>query len=161
LTPCCSIGEQIISLTPLIKLYSDFFKNPYFVEDITRINREMEPEKMFSPDEWKELSPEEQQSLISRRKSYALLNLFVYEKNDLFPKYKIRGRETNYYMIDFRNTYKLRCGMIKRPEEITQDDFPILESKCLQLSVQARSDLREKIAEYYGRAPEEDEILED
>ncbi len=161
LTPCCSIGEQVISLTPLIRLYSDFFKNSHFVEDFTRINREIEPEKMFSSEEWKKFSAEEQQNLVMRGESYALLNLFVYEKNDLFPKYNIRGQETNYYMIDFRNTYKLRCGMIKRPEKITHDDFPILESKCLQLSVQARSELREKIAEYYGRIPEEDEILED
>ena len=58
-------------------------------------------------------------------------------------------------MIDFRNIYKLSCEKI-----ITPKDAP-LESKCLQLSIQARSDLRTKIADYYARVPKEDEILED
>lgn len=43
LTPCCSIGEQKICLTPLIQLRSTFFKNPYFKEDPLRINRKMKP----------------------------------------------------------------------------------------------------------------------
>ena len=58
-------------------------------------------------------------------------------------------------MIDFRNTYKLNYEKINPPK-----DAP-LESKCLQLSIQARSELRDKIAWYYGRVPEEDKILED
>src|SRR5574341_24589 len=156
LTPCCSIGDQMISLTPLIMLYSDFFKNPHFVEDFTIINREIEPEKLFAPDDWKNLPSEKKESIIQQGKSYTLLHLFIYEKNDLFPKYKIRGQETNHYMIDFRNTYKIKCNMIKRPEKATQEDLAILESKCLQLSIQARSDLRYKIANYYSRIPEED-----
>ncbi|NQE06295.1 hypothetical protein C5S32_10545 [ANME-1 cluster archaeon GoMg1] len=63
--------------------------------------------------------------------------------------------ETNYYILDFRNTYKLNCEKIK-----TLEDAP-LESKCLQLPIQARSELRDKIAYYYARIPKEDKILED
>ena len=61
--------------------------------------------------------------------------------------------QTNYYMIDFRNTYKLYYDKIKSKAS--------LESKCLQLSLQARAELRDKISYYYGRAPKEDIILED
>ena len=61
--------------------------------------------------------------------------------------------ETNYYMVDFRNTYKLYCDKIKSPEKAP------LESKCSQLSVQARSELRDKISYYYERIPKEDKIL--
>ena len=61
--------------------------------------------------------------------------------------------ETNYYMADFRNTYKLYCDKIKSSEKAP------LESKCLQLSVQARSELRDKISYYYARIPKEDKIL--
>ena len=61
--------------------------------------------------------------------------------------------ETKYYMIDFKNIHKLNCDKINSPE-----DAP-LQSKCLQLSVQTRSELREKISNYYARIPKEDLIL--
>ncbi len=161
LTPCCSIGDNVISLTPLIRLRSDFFKNPHFLEDFTIINREMEPEKSVPPDKWREFPVAEKERRTEEGKSYILLNLFVYEKNDLFPKYSIRGHEINYYMIDFRNIHVLKCGMIKQPEKTKSEYSPILDSKCLQLSIHARSELRDKIAYYYARMPEEDKILAD
>lgn len=160
LTPCCSIGDSVITLAPLIKLRSNFFKNPHFVEDFTIINRLIDPEKAHTPDEWEKKSLEEKELLKMQGKSYTLAYLFIYEENVLFPKYTIRNQETNYYMIDFKKTYKLKCDLIKRPEN-TPEGSPILQSKCLQLSIQARSELRDKISYYYGRVPEEDEILED
>ena len=57
---------------------------------------------------------------------------------------------TKFYMIDFRNTYKLDCEKIVSPK-----DAP-LEAKVLELSIEARADLRNKIAFYYGRTPQED-----
>ena len=42
ISPCCSIGkDNIISLTPLIEVRNSFFNNPYFKEDLTRINRKI------------------------------------------------------------------------------------------------------------------------
>lgn len=160
LTPCCSIGNNVITLAPLTKLRSTFFKNPHFVEDFTIINREMDPEKPYLPDEWEKLPPEEKDYLKMQGKVYTLLELFIYEENNLFPAYEVRKQKTNHYMIDFSKTYKLKCDLIKRPEK-TPDDSPILQSKYLQLSIQARSELRDKIAFYYGRIPEEDMIFED
>jgi hypothetical protein len=155
LTPCCSIGESMITLTPLIKVRSNFFNNPYFAEDLTRINRLMKPQQSLSPDELEKFSPEEKQRSLAKKINYALLNTFIYEENEIFKKYPLRKREIRYYMINFKNI------MIKRPKELKPEDAPIIESKVLQLSIQARSELRDKIAYYYSRIPEEDEIAED
>lgn len=161
LTPCCSIGEHTISLTPLIELRSDFMKNSHFVKDFTIINRPMESEYQFPPDKWKKFSEDEKQRLREKKISYVLLNLFVYKKHDLFPPYPLKGKEINYYMIDFRNTFKLNCEMIKTQDGKQQEFNQITNSKCLQLSIEARSQLRDKLSYYYGREPEEDKIQED
>ena len=52
LSPCCSIGNKVISLAPLINIQPSFLSNPYFSEDLTRINRIMEPEQTLPPDTW-------------------------------------------------------------------------------------------------------------
>jgi hypothetical protein len=158
--PCCEIRNKSISLTPLVDLPRPFFDNPYFAEDLTRINRKMEPQEAISPSIWERLAPEEKQKRLEVGRTYALLNLFVYEKHVLFPKYTLHRKdkedvETNYCMIDFRNTYKLCCNKI-----ITPEDSP-LESKMLQLSIGTRSELREKLVNYYANAPAEDKGLED
>ena len=91
-------------------------------------------------------------------KAYAFLDLFVYEKDNLFTPYYLNKQEnieTNCYMIDFKNIYKVKCEKIN-----SRNNAPI-DSKCLQLSIQARKELRNKISYYYGRPPEEDNILED
>jgi hypothetical protein len=163
ISPSCSIGDDIISLTPLIKVRNTFFNNPYFKEDLTRINREMKPQLAVSSNVWNGLSPEEKERRLQegkKGKGYAFLEIFIYEECDSFPKYKVDMRQgeniqTNYYMIDFRNTYKLSCDKIKSPGKAP------LESKCLQLSLQTRAELRDKISYYYARVPKEDEVLED
>lgn len=159
LSPCCSIGHKKISLTPLIRVRHSFFDNPYFEEDLTRINRKMEPQQSVAPIVWDQFSPEEKQKRLEEGLNYAFLGLFIYEKHDLFPEYCLGGRKgntvTNYYMIDFTDIQKVNCGKIVTPENAP------LDTKCLQLSVDARSELRDKIAYYYARVPKEDKILED
>lgn len=166
LSPCCSIGirqpgdDSIISLSPMVQVYSGFYDNPYFRADLTRINREMLPEQSVSPRVWGGLSPEEKEKRLKVGKTLAFVDLFIYEENELFLEYTVPRRDeedikTRYYMIDFRNTYNLNCEKIVNPK-----DFP-LESKCLQLTEDTRKDLRYKIANYYSRVPKEDKILED
>jgi len=154
ISPCCSIGNKIISLTPLLQVLGSFFDNPYFLEDLTRINLEMKPQQTVSPEIWDKFPDEEKQRRLEEGDRYSFRELFIYEKNALFPKYTIHRRkgniETNYYMIDFRNTYKLRCKKIISPENSP------LESKISQLSIQTRSELRDKISLYYGKPPKED-----
>ena len=44
-SPCCSIKDKVISLSPLLHVNKRIFENPYFREDLTRINRIVPPEK--------------------------------------------------------------------------------------------------------------------
>jgi hypothetical protein len=117
----------------------------------------MKPEQVFPPEEWVKLSAEQRVKRLAEGEVYAFFELFVFEKNDLFPKDIIHrkegDKETNFYMIDFRNTFKINCDKI-----ITPENSP-LDSKCLQLSVQARQELRNKITAFYGNIPAEDKAL--
>jgi hypothetical protein len=158
-TPCCSIGWKTISLTPLLKIRGSFFDNEYLADDLTRINRKMEPQQAVPLRVWEGFPEEEKLKRLKEGFGYAFLELFIYKENDLLPEYTVHRRQgnidTKYYMIDFRNTYKLNCDLINTPK-----DAPI-NSKYLQLSIPARSELREKLSYYYARLPEEDIIPED
>ena len=158
LTPCCSIGNKTVLLAPLIQVRGALFDNPYFAKDLTNINRRMEPKQTVAPEVWEHLPPEEQQRRLQEGNAFAFLESFVYERNELFPKYTLHRKagnidDINYYMIDFRDTSKLCCSKIVSP-----GDAPI-ESKCLQLSVQTRQELRHKISYYFATVPEEDRVL--
>lgn len=89
--------------------------------------------------------------------AYAFLDLFIYERHVLLPEYTVHRKEgnvtTRYHMIDFKNSYKIDCDRINSPE-----DAP-LNKKVLQLSIESRSELREKITKYYSRIPKEDIIM--
>lgn len=152
LTPCCSIGNNTIALTPLINVNKKYFTNPFFSEDLTRINRKMEPKQAVSPDVWKELDYNEQIKRLGVGENYALVEVFIYEQNPVLPKYKLGNIDSGYYMIDFRNNYKIKCKKIPNPIQVP------LEAKCLQLSVAVREELRNKLASYYARVPAEDII---
>jgi hypothetical protein len=160
LSPCCSIGHRRISLTPLIEVRSDFFDNPYFAEDLTRINRKMEPRQSVAPYKWDAFDQEEKDRRLAEGRVYACLEVFIYEGHEMFPPYTVHRRqgddpELNTYMIDFGNTYNLNCEKIVSPKQAP------LESRCLQLTVEARCELRDKVASYYTRIPKEEEALAD
>lgn len=159
MTPCCSIQDGIIVLTPLIQVIPTFFNNPYLEEDLTRVNRIMSPKQSVQPSVWEQFSEEERQRRLAVGHTYAFGNLFVYERHESLPKYTlhIKGKDniiTDYYMIDFRNLHKVHCDKI-----ITPSNSP-LESKHLQLSIEAREELRVKLARYYARVPLEDQLIE-
>lgn len=157
MTPCCSIGGKTIALTPLLKVYYDFFRNPYFNEDLTRINREMEPQLAVSSEQWEKFEAEEQQRRLNEGIAYASLYFFIYEQHDLLPQYTLThgvdSLETKYYMIDFRNIYKLDCDKVNSPKNAP------LDSKVLELKVETRKELRDKLTNYFGRTPEEDKVV--
>ena len=58
-------------------------------------------------------------------------------------------------MIDFTRTYHINCSNIKKEGKTNGN---LLDSKVLQLSKKTREQLRNKIAEFYSRIPEEDKI---
>jgi hypothetical protein len=152
LTPCCSIGEKSILLTPLIKIHKNFYKNPYFADNLLNINSPMEPEQSVSPDVWVKFDVDEKQKRLSASKGYAALEYFIYEKHHLFQEYLLGNLTTQYYMIDFRNIFKVNSDRIPNQKQAP------LEAKCLQLSVNARKELREKLSYYFFRAAPEDEM---
>ena len=49
LSPCCSIDERVVSLVPLQRVRPSFFTNPYFAEDLTRINLRILRSKAMPP----------------------------------------------------------------------------------------------------------------
>jgi len=162
LTPCCTIGKQSkITLAPLVQVRNSFFSNPYFVEDLTRINRILEePEKSVSPEIWKKMPPKKRDEILEEKKPYAFLNFFIYESNPLFPSYEVNVKDgtkykTNYYMVDFVDTYKIEYDNPSSPNNF------LLKCKCLELSILARTELRDKISYYYGRSPKEDLVYWD
>lgn len=160
ITPCCSIRHKILTICPLKKVMKGFFDNPYFSENLTNINRLMKPENVFSPYRWGKLTPEEQENKLREGITFAFLELFIYEKSSFFKEYDINdGNEenikTSYYMIDFRDTYKVDCSRLSNFKE------ELINLKHLQLSKETREELRNKISDYYFRVPEEDKILED
>ncbi len=157
ISPCCSIADQIISLSPLMPVRNTFFNNPYFEEDLTRINRLVPPEKSVPPLAWQEMPEEKKQERLNDGMAYTFVELFIYKENEIFPEYEVRRRNANniltrYYMIDFRSTFKVNCSKIKKPNVVP------LKTKCLQLTIEARKELRDKIAHYYSRIPREDII---
>jgi hypothetical protein len=161
LTPCCSIEDKNITVTPLIPLRPSFFENQYLVEDMTRINRVMTPQQSVATQIWSRLPLEEQQRRISEGVTFAYANLFVYAEHEILPKYKLpkkrngdnQENNTGYYMIDFKNVIRINCERILSPS-----DSPA-ECRVLELTVESREELRIKLGWYFSRPPKEDQIL--
>ena len=105
--------------------------------------------------------PEEEREKDFATMIYYELALFVYEPLNLFDKYEVAKMEIQHYQIDFRKTYTVQCGKIKRKEKLKKEDIIILDTKITQITVPAREDLRMKLSEFYSRIPEEDKIILD
>lgn len=158
LSPCCSIGAKTLALSPLLQVFPGFFRNPYLNQDLTNVNRPMTPEQAVPPDVWEKIPRSEKLKRLnlSKPKSYAFVHYFVYAHHDLLPQYTVHSKhgnvETGYYMVDFRRIYRVECEKVANAKQAP------LEIKLLQLSIQTRNELREKIAEYFNRVPEEDKV---
>ncbi len=158
LSPCCSIGDSTILLSPLIKLKKSFFDNPYFSSDMTNINRRMTPQQTLPPEVWDKLPLDEKKKREGEGFTYSFLDNFVFGEHEIFSPYfpsekdKVKYRETRQYMIDFKNTYRISCDKIKR------NGTDLTKSKVFQLTVPMRQELRDKIAHFYSRIPQEDII---
>jgi hypothetical protein len=155
MSPCCSISENTISLTPLVKVMVKFFDNPFFAQDLTRINNPMAFKDSIPPAAWDQIPEETKRLRVEKGVDYALKEFFIYEANDHFVKYNFeeQGVGTNYYMIDFGNIHKISSRNFKPLKEAA------LKAKCCQLSVETRDQLRKKVAHYFERIPDEDKVL--
>lgn len=152
LSPCCSIGGKKILLSPLIPIRKEFIKIDYFKEDLTRLNRRMKHRDVFTEEQWNKKDDTEKVKILNGELVYTNMELFVYESNEIFPFYEIKGYSINNYMIDFRSIYKIDCD-----EVISPDKSPVY-SKRLQLTIDSREELRQKISFYFSRVPDEDKI---
>ena len=151
LTPCCSIENNLITLLPLTQIKPSFLLNPYFSDELTRINRPGPPDKIIPPIAWEILTPEQKSKEIENGESYAFFELFIYSANEKLPKYDLKYKNSVttmlYYMIDFKQAFTITSKKIQRGAT-----YP----KVLQLTITSRSELRNKLAKFYSRIPDED-----
>jgi hypothetical protein len=156
MTPCCSIENKSIVLSPLLSVRPSFLKNEYLASDLTNINRLVPPEKSVPHGVWEgKLSPEEKSRRIKEGKVYVVRDCFVYEQHDLLQKYPLDDKTPTmmgHYMVDFKCICRIECDQINR------DSGAPPGIKLLQLTKEARQELRDKLVSYFGRIPEEDEL---
>ena len=156
LTPCCSIGHNTLSLAPLLQIIPKWLENPYFTEDLTNINREMQPEQAVSPQVWKTLGDQERQRKLRSGKAYALVEWFVFPPHQVIGQYKSKSRkgeiEMGHYAVDFRLIFRVECEAVANTKQVP------IDAKVLELSIEARNELRFKLSSYFGRVPDEDTI---
>jgi len=157
LSPCCSIRDHVLALAPLKKVPQQYLQNEYLATDLTNINRPMEPCQALPRKRWAAMDEAERQERIKQGRGYAFLEEFVYGAHGLLPDYEVhisgKPARINHYMIDFRDTFHVNCQAIDTPQRSP------LKCKILQLSMAARQELRDKIANYYQRVPKEELAL--
>lgn len=158
MTPCCSIGGRTLALCPLMRVDPVLGRNPYLEEDFTRLNGPLMPQQSVPPEAWQEMNDEVKQKRFGfpYAPSYAWAYYFVYAGHDLLPKYVLRGkqgdREINQYMVDFRRIHPLDW------DKVVDAQRAPMEVKVLQLTIETRKQLRDKLAHYFARIPDEDQV---
>lgn len=152
LTPCCSVKEgKKIAVSPLEKIPSTWTENPYFLEDFTNINRTMMPELTLSETRWNRMPHEEQRRRFKGGEEYALVEFFVFPPNEKLSRYPVTFHDDEYtlghYCINFKHLHLAKVKV---------DCTVSVEAKSVELSIDARDELRKKLAYYYSRVPDED-----
>lgn len=180
LAPCCDIGDGMISLSPLEKINPSFFDISYLAKDMTLLNRTGMAKDFCHPETWNKLSDEKKTEALVATPEYGRKAFFIYKGNPLFPEYTIKRprkytevidpksklpkfdsvKQFNTFrtrdrMISFKTMYRVNCKSIVKL--IT--DETVLGSIVLQLSVETRKLLREKMAHYFSRPTPEDLAL--
>jgi hypothetical protein len=168
ITPCCSIGDKQVSVVPLEQMRRrlTLFEVEYLKDDMTKVNRKMEPYKALTPSKWDEKTPEEKLAIINRQIDYQYDELFVYAGDGKLPKYTVNlsrdtSFESDYHFIDFRKATRVKCNCIISPDDknnfTSEKKDKSLSTKLLELHPKIRQELRCKISNYYHRIPKEDE----
>lgn len=156
LTPCCSIGEKTLTLAPLVAINPKWLDNLYFARDLTNINREMNPEQSVSEAIWERLGKEERRRRLDAGRAYALYEWFVFPPHQTLGTYKVKhggaDNETGYYAIDFRCAHRIECDAVVNTKQVP------ITAKVLELDVEGRTELRNKLSAYFGRVPQEDAV---
>ena len=157
-TPCCTLDKsnktksKFISITPLLTVYPEIYLNKYFSDNLTLINDKVPAEKAVPLERWERTPPNEQQKIIEKGEIYPWLDIFIYKSHDFLKPYPListKGKpfepfETNYYLINFRNIHIISC-----------DHLELEEFKILQLTIDTRIQLMNKINNYFRIADED------
>jgi hypothetical protein len=155
MSPCCSIENNLLTVTPLVTIMPSLMKNDFLLQDFSRINRELQPQQSVPKDSWEKMGNEKKQSLIATGLAYSFLNLFVYKPNTKLEEYELSTKEnkinTGYYMIDFKSIFYISSKDVQRGNDLSS-------IKLLQLSIDSRKELRDKLTNYFSRVPDEDKI---
>jgi hypothetical protein len=155
ISPCCSIENNLLTVAPLLKIDAKLIQNQYFVDDFTIINSELTSEEAAGPHVWNNVfSQEERDEKTREGEKYTRIENFIYDKHPLLPEYKLSYSKkdvlTGCYMIDFRLIFSIKSSRIIRGNK------DLMQHKVLELSVETRSELREKLLYYFKRNPDEE-----
>jgi len=160
MTHCCSIGKGNLTLAPLKKIHHkiDLFRlNSDIYNNFTVLNRKIEKKILIPKKNWEKYNNEKKAEVKMQGKGWHHIDKVFYESNDLFTPYDIElsDEETiriNSYIVDFSDIYNVQCSRIQK----NNIDKKILKSKCLELTDNAREEIKEKIAIYFSRPTDED-----
>lgn len=162
LTPCCEIGKSVhLTLAPLYPLsrWPYPLKNEYFREDPLRLNCRTDPERCVPHREWAMMDELERQDRLSKGPVFAFNYVFVYPNqppvlSDAEFDFDLGdGRQTytsKWHYVDFHDAYRVRITKERHKE--------FADEKKLELTVDNRNALREKLSQFYGQIPEEDRV---
>ena len=125
---------------------------------MTRLNAHVEPKNSLPLTAWERMDPAKKAELLSKGPSYIYIECFVYEPHPLIPTYTLKKSskegtkewEIGHRLIDFKQIFRVECNLIERLREAPEG------IKLLELTISVRSQLREKLAAFFARVPEED-----
>lgn len=97
---------------------------------------------------------ERRERMLAAGEAYALLDSFIYASHALLKTYDLNTPsgtvKMGHYLLDFTTIYRLDCNLIVRGQDAPAG------AKYLQLTVAVREQLRQKLASYFARVPDED-----
>lgn len=188
LDPCCEIGKGTILLSPLEEISPQLLDIPILSADATGkdlllLNTEQQAKDYFYPTIWNELSVENKEESLTDKPEYVWKSFFIYEGNSIFPQYTIKRKKKyrqvieqstqlpryeevaeaavfsiSHRMINFKAIYRVNCEDVTSSKPGKPASEAILSSIVLQLSIETRNLLRQKMAYYFGKPPPEDEV---
>ena len=159
MTHCCSIGKGNLALAPLKKIHHkiDILRlNSDIYNNFTALNRKIEKKMLIPKSYWDKMDGDEKTEIEMLGKGWHHIDKIFYDSNDLFTPYDIKLKDeeiirTNSYIVDFSDIYNVKCSKIQK----NNIDKKILKSKFLELTENAREEIKEKIATYFSRPAED------
>lgn len=151
LSPCCSIEEKNVLMAPLTRITEkQILETPRLLEDPTRVNREMTLAESLSPDHYQRIPPATRNAREAKGPVYACAQVFCYSPHRILGSYLSGDRTIEHWQVKFTDIYKLQWKHIARGQAIPAG------VKVLELSIEARNDLRLKLSKFFFRPAEED-----